>query len=133
MNPQTWTGPPISLAERNLVTPLGVVKLELELGGKLIRVEAAILKLNGYSLLLGNDSLRQLETIKIDYREGSTVTFASGRDFDVIVEPIPSDSLINLTDQIIPAYSMVPIKFKTPFGKKKILRVEFLSRQLKFS
>lgn len=119
LNSKPWTGPRISLADRNLVISSGVVNLDLEVGGKLIRVDAAILDLNGYPLLLGNDSLQQLEILKIDYREGSNVTFASGKDFDIITEPTVSVSLISSSDQTIPAYSAIPIKFKIPFEKKE--------------
>lgn len=67
LTPIPWEGPNILLADRKRVVPDGVVDLRIDVDGNFVATQAAILDLNGYDLLLGNDSLSQLGVIHIQY------------------------------------------------------------------
>lgn len=72
-----WEGPFLIMANGSQAHPEGTVDLKLLVENTSICIDAAILPINGFDLILGNNALRQLQTISITYsREGRTI-FAS--------------------------------------------------------
>lgn len=65
------------------ICPEGVVEIVVEISKKTVKIMAAILELNGFDLLLGNDALSQLNKVQIDYDEDRTAYFFCINDFDV--------------------------------------------------
>lgn len=66
---QPWIGPDILLADGQRTRPLGSINIEVRIDNVTVFVSAIVLQINGYDLLLGNDTLRQLKSIKINYEE----------------------------------------------------------------
>lgn len=58
------------LADRKKVLSDRVVDLKIDVDRNLVVIQAAIPDLNGYDLLLGNDSLSQLDVIHIQNGKG---------------------------------------------------------------
>ena len=70
LNYFTWDGPTILYVNGKRVVPEGQVELEISIRHKEFKIKAAVLDLNGFDLLLGNDSLKLLKSIRVDYVEG---------------------------------------------------------------
>lgn len=81
-----WEGPKLLMANGSIVCPEGSVTLEIIITGIPVYVEAAVLPINGYKLLLGNDALRQLESISIIYGEGGEAVFSVAPEAEVDTE-----------------------------------------------
>lgn len=79
-----------------------------------MKVRAAILNLNGFDLLLGNDTLSQLGAIKISYDSGTGKGFMTGKDLNVIEPTYPNNAVINLEDRTIPSFSSVSVPIQIP-------------------
>lgn len=99
-----WEGPHIVLADGLRVFPEGVTEISVRIGEKAIRTAAAILEINGFDLLLGNDALSQLNKIQIEYcQEGPPGFFCEG-EFNVIEKEGPAQrKLICREPKTIPA------------------------------
>ncbi len=76
------------MANWAIVNPDTSVSLEIFVEETPIYIEAVALPINGYKVILGNDALRQLDIIKIEYeRDGATIFSANpGTEPDVEVE-----------------------------------------------
>lgn len=74
------------MANGSIVCPEGSVTLEIIIAGIPVYVEAAVLPIYGYKLLLGNDALRQLESISIIYEEGGEAVFSVAPEAEVDTE-----------------------------------------------
>lgn len=106
-----WEGPKLLMANGSIVCPEGSVTLEIIITGIPVYVEAAVLPINGYKLLLGNDALRQLESISIIYGEGGEAVFSVAPEAEVDPEKGKDElgSIVNQESCVIPAYSVVTI------------------------
>ena len=63
------------------VYPECCVDLTLQVDGILIKIQAVVLEINGFSLLLGNDALRQLKSFTVVYGQPEPVFLTGGIDF----------------------------------------------------
>ena len=89
------------------VYPECCVDLTLQVDGILIKIQAVVLEINGFSLLLGNDALRQLKSFTVDYGQPEPVFLTGGIDFDLDVEKREElDRVVCFESQSIPARSM---------------------------
>lgn len=61
-----WVAPNLSVAGNTLVTPAAGVNINLQIDQISFNVQAAVVDLNGFSLLLGNNALSYLRSIRID-------------------------------------------------------------------
>jgi hypothetical protein len=104
-----WAGPKILIADGRHVSPTGSVELVLVVDGQRIRVQAAVFEINGFELLLGNDALRKLGTIKIDYAPAEPAEMSATNEFDVVEEEEASYQVIPNESRSIPALSMVTL------------------------
>lgn len=102
-----WGGHPLLLADGSVTTPEGSIELEVVVGGKPLSCTAAILNLNGFDLLLGNNALRQLKTVTISYDREGGATLLNGNDFELIEEKEQKVVLVNKESRSIPAFSMI--------------------------
>ena len=57
--------------------PEGTVSLEIWVKDFSVYVNVAVLTINGFDLLLGNNALRQLESVRIDYPQDQEPIFSS--------------------------------------------------------
>ena len=57
---QPWVGPDILLADGQRTRPSGSVEIKVTIDNIVVEVSAIVLQINGYDLLLGNDTLRKL-------------------------------------------------------------------------
>lgn len=72
----SWNGGQILTADGTPIIPEGSVELVLMIDGQRIRIEAAVFEINGFDLLLWNDVLWKLGSIKIDYvNDGPAVVY----------------------------------------------------------
>nr|CAH0098669.1 unnamed protein product [Daphnia galeata] len=73
------------------------------------------MEINGCDLLLGNDALRQLERIQIDYRTDEPQMHLGKDDLDVVETPLELEGKIrNRKSRCIPAYSMMSVAVDIP-------------------
>ena len=88
-----------------------------------IVIQPVVMAINGFDLLLGNDALRQLRKIRVDYR-GSEPKMELGKDdLDVVEAPLKTGRVRNQKSCCIPAYSMVPIAVEIPLSNKSHTRL----------
>lgn len=106
-----WVGPKLLMANGIAAFPSGSVPINVVIQGITVGVQAAVLSINGYNLLLGNDALRQLDPITICYEKDSEAMFfpASGLDLN---EGERKSNGYNQGTVTIPAYSMVTVTVK---------------------
>jgi predicted aspartyl protease len=65
-----WEGRFVLLANGQKVYPKTWVNLPITVEDRQIVIQPVVMDINGFDLLLGNDALRQLQKIQIDYTEG---------------------------------------------------------------
>jgi hypothetical protein len=87
------------------------VSLEICVEETPIYIEAAVLPINGYKVILGNDALRQLDVIEIEYeRDGATIFSANpGIEPDVEGKKGEMGMIRSEESRVIPAYSIVTV------------------------
>lgn len=68
-----WHGPNVFLAGEKQASVEGAVDAKVLINGRTVFGCALVFEINDYDLLLGNDALRQLKMIKINYAEGRAV------------------------------------------------------------
>lgn len=108
---ERWEGPKLLMANGAVITPEAFVSLEIFVEETPIYIEAAVLAINGYKVILGNDALRQLDVIKIEYeRDGATIFSANpGTELDVQGENGEMGTIRSEESRVIPAYSIVTV------------------------
>lgn len=108
---QKWDGPLLVMANGTQAHPEGSVSLEIFVGTTPVYASLAVLPINGFDLLLGNNALRQLQSVQIDYdQEGGSI-------FSSKVEPESPDEnendelgcIASRESRTIPAFSMVTV------------------------
>lgn len=106
-----WEGPKLLTANGGIVSPEGSVSLEIFVEGIPVYVEAAVLPINGYKLLLGNDALRQLDAITVAYKKGGEAIFSTTPEveMDSETEGDESGTIVSRESRVIPAYSVVAV------------------------
>ena len=98
-------------ANGGIVSPEGSVSLEIFVERIFVYVEAAVLPINGYKLLLGNDALRQLDAITVAYKKGGEAIFSAIQEveMDSETEGDESGTIVSRESRVIPAYSVVTV------------------------
>ncbi|KZS03788.1 Uncharacterized protein APZ42_033399 [Daphnia magna] len=94
--------------------PSGSVPINVVIQGITVGVQAAVLSINGYNLLLGNDALRQLDAITICYGGDTEAMFFPASRLDPNEGERKSEvgTVISKESRTIPAYSMVTVAVK---------------------
>lgn len=80
-----WEGRFLLLANGHKVYSETCVNLSIMVDNRQIVIQPVVMDINGFDLLLGNDSLRQLQNIRIDY-QADEPTMDLGRDDLNVVE-----------------------------------------------
>jgi hypothetical protein len=108
---ERWEGPKLLMANGAVITPEASVSLEIFVEETPIYIEAAVFPINGYKVILGNDALRQLDVIKIEYeREQATIFSANpGTELDVQGEKGEMGTIRSEESRVIPAYFIVTV------------------------
>ena len=105
-----WEGRFLLLANGQKAHPETCVDLPMLVDGRSIVVQPVVMEINGYDLLLGNDALRQLRRIQIDYRTDEPQMHLGKDDLDVVETPLELEGKIrNRKSRCIPAYSMMSV------------------------
>ena len=101
----SWKRGQILTANGTRIIPEGSAELVPMIDGQRIRIEAAVLEMNGFDLLLGNDALRKLGSIKIDYVNDGPAVLSTG--FDVGEVKGELYQMVCNESRSIPALSMI--------------------------
>ena len=119
-----WEGRFLLLADGQKVYPTSCVNLPIIIEGRKINIRPVVMDINGFDLLLGNDALRQLKTIRIDYRSEEPEMRLGIDDLD-IVETIShnEDKIFSKESRCIPAYSMVSVAIDVSSSVKSTARL----------
>ena len=91
------------------MTPSGKVEIELEIDKNRINIEAVVVNLNGFSVLLGNDCLSKVKSIRVDYRPGEAASFTTLNHFNLIERGTSEGKVVCVEGTSIPALSSVAI------------------------
>ena len=67
---KAWGGPSIVMVNGQRTPPLGRVQLKITIGEMTAKADVLVLEMRGIDLLLGNDVLRQLKKLEIEYGAG---------------------------------------------------------------
>ncbi len=111
-----WEGPLLLMANGSVTHPESSVSLEILVDGVQIYVEAAVLTLNGIKLLLGNNALRQLDSIQIDYLTGGGAIFSSKPESESVKKEPKLGSLTNRQAITAPALSIITVSVDVAYA-----------------
>jgi hypothetical protein len=106
---QPWVGPDILLADGQRTRPSGSVEIKVTIDNIVVEVSAIVLQINGYDLLLGNDTLRKLISIKINYTAEQASFHLGDIDYSDNKPAGHSNFIVAKEAQTIPAHSMMAI------------------------
>ena len=113
-NPK-WEGPVLRMVNGVIERPKGSATLEIFVNNIPVHVTAAVLPINGFDLLLGNNALRQLSAIEIDYCTEESPLFSSKPELEEEEgEKANVGTIVSQESRSIPARSMiiVPVEMK---------------------
>jgi hypothetical protein len=79
-----------------------------------IVIQPVVMNINGFDLLLGNDALRQLRKIQIDYQANEAKMELGKDDLNVVEAPLEVGKVRNRKSRCIPAYSMISVAVDMP-------------------
>lgn len=105
----SWEGPLLVIANGAVVQPEGCVNLEVIVDGILICVEAAVMALNGYELLLVNNALRQLESAHIANSKGKNSFFSIKLGTGEMDKETNNGTVSSHTSLTVPTKSIITI------------------------
>ena len=105
-----WVGPGILLADGHKALPVGQIDLVLTIDSFIVNSIAIVMEINGFDLLLGNDTLRLLKSIQIKYDDDRATFCISVPSDDAI--PSSANYVFSKTAQTIPACSMVYVEIE---------------------
>jgi hypothetical protein len=71
------------------VYPKQCVALTVVIDGIKVEIKPVVFEINGFDLLLGNDALRQLRSIQIDFQNPERTMIVGG--IDLVVTEMPTD------------------------------------------
>ena len=85
--------------------------LNVDIDGIIVEIHPVVAAIHGFQLLLGNDALRQLKSIRVNYEQEQPTFLTGGIDFDLFSEEkekarLQSDRIICRESQSIPARSV---------------------------
>ena len=114
----SWTGPALILANGSPATPVGAVQITVANPRGRASGSAIVMTMDGMSLLLGNDFLKQFGKLEIDYRNlNPLITLGELPLSNVSVETPDSQSgmggrqpIFSLKPRLIPARSVAPVQ-----------------------
>ncbi len=106
---QPWEGPDILLADGQRTRPSGKIEIKVIIDKIVVEVSAIVLQINGYDLLLGNDTLRKLISIKINYTAEQASFHLGDIDCSDNKPAVHSSFIFAKEAQTIPAHSMMAI------------------------
>ena len=114
----SWTGPALILANGSPATLVGAVQITVENPRGRASGSAIVMTMDGMSLLLGNDFLKQFGKLEIDYRNlNPLITLGELPLSNVSVETPDSQSgmggrqpIFSLKPRMIPARSVAPVQ-----------------------
>ena len=106
---QDWDGPLLVMANGTQTKPEGSINLEIIVGTIPVNVKAAILSINGFDLLLGNNALRQLRTVQVKYYQKGESIFFIKPEPELLEKNDEFCSIASGESRTIPAFSMVTV------------------------
>jgi hypothetical protein len=106
---QPWEGPDILLADGQRTRPSGKIEIKVIIDKIVVEVSAIVLQIYGCDLLLGNDTLRKLISIKINYTAEQASFHLGDIDCSDNKPAVHSSFIFAKEAQTIPAHSMMAI------------------------
>lgn len=122
---QNWEGPLLIMANGTRAQPNGTVTLEMVIGSTPVTAVAAVLPINGFDLLLGNNALRQLRTVQIEYDPEGAAVFSNNPESEPKAVSASTPTIVSRESRTIPALSMVTVAVEVQENE-----IEFLNLQL---
>ena len=106
-----WVGRHLLTINNVRTYPETVVDLNVDIDGIIVEIHPVVAAIHGFQLLLGNDALRQLKSIRVNYEQEQPTFLTGGIDFDLFSEEkekarLQSDRIICRESQSIPARSV---------------------------
>lgn len=86
-----------------------MVEIIVGVCGKNVKIMAAVLEINGFDLLLGNDALSQLKKVEIDYSQGGPARYFCVNNFNVAEQASVLRKVTCQYSMTIPARSVMLI------------------------
>lgn len=103
-----WSGPNVLLAVGKRDNVEGTVETDILIENLKIHVTGLVFGINGYQLMLGNNSLRQLKNISINYEEKQALFELGNIDCDLV--PKLSNFIFCKASYQIPPKSIIYVK-----------------------
>ncbi|KZS00311.1 Uncharacterized protein APZ42_003423, partial [Daphnia magna] len=106
---QSWEGPLLIMANGTRAKPNETVTLEMLIGSTPVTAVTAVLPINGFDLLLGNNALRQLHTVQIEYDPEGAAVFSNNPESEPKAVSASTPTIVSRESRTIPALSMVTV------------------------